>query len=347
MKLRTLHFDGFARYVFVLACSIVTILLWIRMYGGNRQLEGTLSPPIIIPAATASFLLLKFRRWWIGAGAFIGAIIIIFMVAMVILTPQIAPDAFSAFAVSALLYIILPALFCISAGVTVWVLVWFRLARRSLVFPVIAHALAAFIPIVYSALVFYASSVSGVPSKVFLDEYGRKYALTTLALRRRDPRLCFGDVACTTVLEFTSKFPSNCNTISPNYMRSSFPFGLWVYFDFSRCERADLERIENTFDDEYALTRLKYRKIRTEVSNSDDCSSIDADSGSKEMDICQAVARGDATMCERLADEARSECYLNLAIKYRNAKFCTSRYRHFEDASCYILVELANQDLVK
>ncbi len=317
------------------------------MYGGNRHLDGTLLPPIIIPAATASFFLLRCRRWWIGAGVFMGAIVVIFVVATLILTPQIAPGAFSAFAVTAMLYIVLPTLFCISAGVTVWVVFCFRLARRSIVFPLIANALAGLIPALHSAAIFYASTVSGVPANIFRDEFGRPYALTTLALRRREPRFCFGDVSCEKVLEFTSNFPSNCAAIASNNMRSTFPFGLWLYFDFSRCERVDWERIERTFDDEYALTKRMHQKIRTAMHTSADCSSIGAGAASKDMDICEAVVRGDGMLCERLADEARSECYLNLAIKYRNAQFCTSRYRHFEDSSCFILVELANQDLVK
>jgi hypothetical protein len=279
------------------------------MYEGNRHLETTLLVPIIIPAATASFFLLKSRRWWIGAGVFIATVIVIFVVAMLILTPQIAPDAFSAFAVTAMLYIVLPTLFCISALVTVWVLFCFRLARRSIVFPLIAHVLAGFIPAIYSAAIFYASTVSGVPSKIFRDEYGRKYALMTLALRRREPRFCFGDVSCEEVLEFTSKFPSNCAAIAPNEMRRTFPFGLWLYFDFSRCERVDLERIEQTFDDEYALTKRMHQKIRTAMHTSADCSSIGAGAASRDMDICEAVVSGDGTLCERLGTEASSQCH--------------------------------------
>ena len=59
------------------------------------------------------------------------------------------------------------------------------------------------------------------------------------------------------------------------------------------------------------------------------------------------LVRGDGTSCERLPVDARSECFLSLAIRSRDGRFCGSRYRNFEDASCYILVELANQDLVK
>jgi hypothetical protein len=38
---------------------------------------------------------------------------------------------------------------------------------------------------------------------------------------------------------------------------------------------------------------------------------------------------------------------LSLAIRHRDGRFCSARYRNFEDASCFILVELANQELVK
>ena len=105
--------------------------------------------------------------------------------------------------------------------------------------------------------------------------------------------------------------------------------------------------IESTFDDDYAVNKLMHRRIRTEMRNDADCSSLGAAAGAGVLATCQALVRGDGTSCERLPDDARSECYLSLAIRYRDGRYCSSRYRNFEDASCFILVELANQDLVK
>lgn len=330
-----------------LACSIVPVLLWIKMEGGNRQLESTLLPPILIPAIAGSFVFLKFQRFWMSAGAFIAAAGLVLAESILRLTPLVAPDAFSPMAIGVMLYVVLPTLFLVSAGFTFWVIFCFRLARRSAGLPVAANALAGLVPALYFAAIFSASSMTGVPAKIFLDEYGRRYALTTLALRRQDPRLCFGDVACERVLEFTGQFPANCGTMSPTHMRSTFPLGLWVHFDFSRCAPADAELIESTFDDEYAVNKLMHRRMRTEISNGAGCSSLGAGAGSSALATCEALVRGEGTSCELLSDDARSECFLSLAIRYRDGRFCSSRYKNFEDASCFILVELANQDLVK
>ncbi len=345
--LQPLHVDGYGRYLFALACSIVPVLLWIRMEGGNRQLESTLLPPILIPAIAGSFVFLKVRRFWIGAGAFVAAAALVLAESIIRLTPLIAPDAFSPVAVGVMLYVALPTLFLVSAGFTFWVIFCFRLAHRSLGLPVVANALAGLIPVLYFAAVFSASSITGVPAKVFLDEYGRRYALTTLALRRRDPRLCLGDAACERVLEFTADFPANCGKMSPSYMRSTFPFALWVHFDFSRCARADAELIESTFDDDYAVNKLMHRRMRTEMRNDADCSLLGAAAGAGALATCQALVRGDGAACGQQPNEARSECLLSLAIRHRDGRFCSARYRNFEDASCFILVELANQELVK
>ncbi len=192
------------------------------MEGGNRQLEGTLLPPILIPAIAGSFVFLRFRRFWIGAGAFIAAAALVLIVAILRLAPQIAPDAFSPLAISVTLYIVLPILFLVSAGFTLWVIFCFRLAHRSV----------------------------GLP-------------------------------------------------------------------------------------------------IATETRNDADCSSLGAAAGASALATCHALVRGDGTACEGLPDDASKECYLSLAIRYRDARYCSSRYRNFEDAACFILVELANQDLVK
>lgn len=239
----------------------------------------------------------------------------------------------------------------ISAAHLVLIVSFYKLASRRVIYLFIASGLVGAFPAFYVSRIFLASYQSGVPQDIFYDRYSWRYGITTLALQKRDKAECDArDHRCKSLVDLLLLSRSNCDSVD----FSDLPFGVDEYLDVTRCDSVAQQQIDDDRKNDRLLLEHINRRIRTEARSNADCEAIITELNNHHkqsmLDVCLAVVNNAAGHCAGLEGSGRTDCYTNLAVRYRKPEFCSpidGRGDADRRGLCFVVAELAKANLAK